>query len=116
MYWCTWTFDGCSPSFRRVVLLAYRDDNVQRFVAEAVEQRSENAEVSVVNGAERDVDDRQAGQRVQPRELGLRWLSLDRTDALHCARNRFGYLKARWAHVEIQVAVEATKGVRRETV
>ena len=45
-----------------------------------------------------------------------RWLSLDRTDALHCARNRLGYLEAGWAHVEVQVAVEATEGVGREAV
>jgi hypothetical protein len=81
----------------RVVLRAYRDDKVQRFVAEAVEQRAENAEVPVVDGTQRDgtqrdVDDRQAAQRVQPRELRLRWLRLDRTDALRCVRNRLGYL------------------------
>ena len=56
---------------RGVVLLADRDDDVQRFVAEAVEQRSEDAEVSVVDGAERDVDDRQAAQRIEPREARL---------------------------------------------
>jgi len=91
-----------------VVLLAYRDDNAQRFVADAVEQRPEHAEVLIVDGAQRDVDDRQGAQPVEPRELRGRWLSLDRTDALHCARNRSGYLEAGWADVEIQVAVQAT--------
>ena len=93
---------------RRVVLRAHGDDDVQRFVAEAVEQRPEHVEVVVVDGAQRDVDDRQGAQPVEPRELRGRWLSLDRTDALHCARNRSGYLEAGWADVEIQVAVQAT--------
>ena len=43
-----------------VVLRADRDDDVQRLVAEALEQRMEDAEVSVVDGAQGDVDDRQA--------------------------------------------------------
>ena len=45
---------------RGVGLPAYRDDKIERFVAEAVEERSEHVEVLVVDGAERDVDDRPA--------------------------------------------------------
>ena len=52
----------------------------------------------------------------EPRELCRRRLSLDYADALHSTRNRSGHLKAWWAHVEVQVAVEATEGVRRKTV
>src|SRR3954452_5500479 len=94
----------------RVVLLAHRDDDVQRFVAEAVEQHLEHAEVLVVHGAQRDVDDRQGAQRIEPRGMSFRWPVLDRTDALHRTCHSPGWLKAGAARVEMQAAVETTQG------
>src|SRR6476620_2388531 len=99
---------------RGIVLLAYRDDDVQRFIAEAGEQRPKHVEVTVVDRTERDIDERPPAQSIQPREMRRRWLSLDSADALRRTRNRSGYLEAGRAHVEVQVAVEAAKGVGRE--
>ena len=100
---------------RRVVLRAYRDDDVQLFVAEPVEERAEHVEIVVVDGAQRDVDDRQPGQRIEPRELDV---AVGRVSTVRMPCTTPGPprddLEAGRAYVEVQVAVEATKGVRRE--
>ena len=104
------------PEQRGVVLPAYRDDETERLVAEPVEERAKHVEVLVVDGAERDVDDRPAAQGVEPGGRRGRRASVDRADALHGTRHRIGHLEAGRAHVEIEVAIEATERVWREPV